>query len=300
MKYGWDISNHDWGRHHVNLADAKAAGIDLVTHKASEGNWFTDPNFSDYASQLAHTSFPVEGSYHVLSHRIDIEAQVDLWVSTVAANVHWKTHPCWIWQVDAEPLDGYSEPTLAELESCGQVLMQKYGVPSADRIIVYAPLWVYGDTLKGLSFKLWASSYGSNYQTDFKDAFARNSVPWNSYSGQMPAVLQFGSRTQIGSQPTCDANVINVDTDEELRALFGVKPTPVPSFDLLEWIMALPGAPTGLTYQQFLKDLAIAVWTEDVVPAPQDPATGKPDPKNPTWTGTSYLRTILHRLKLTA
>lgn len=298
MKYGWDISNHDWDRHPVNLADAKAAGIDLVTHKASEGNWFTDPHFADYAAQLAHTSFPVEGSYHVLSHGIDVEAQVDRWVATVAAHVHWETHPCWIWQIDAEPLDGYSAPTLAELIQCGQVLMQKYGVPSDDRIIAYAPLWVYANALKGLPFKLWASSYGSNYQTDFKDAFARNSASWSAYSGQMPVILQFGSRTTIGSQPTCDANVINVDTDAELQALFGVKPAPVP-FDLLEWIMELSGAPTGLTYQQLVKDIATAVWTEDVVPAPLE-ADGKPDPKNPTWVAASYLRTILHRLKPTA
>ena len=52
--------------------------------------------------------------------------------------------------------------------------------------------------------------------------------------------------------------------------------------DLLEWIMSLPGAPAGLTYQQLLSDIGQAVAA---APVPTNPN----DPKDKTRAGLAHL-----------
>lgn len=218
--YGWDLSNHDWDRHPVSLADARRAGISLVTHKATEGNWYRDPYFDDFARQLAHVDFPVAGSYHVLNHGINVNAQTDYWIDYVTEKFPgWRKHPCWIWQIDAEPLDGYAAPTKAEIIACGKRLTAKLGV-SGDQIVVYGPRWVYEDRLKGIPYRLWASSYVHGAGRFAGLYPGDGSSVWGAYSGQTPLILQFSSSATIGAQRTCDANAIRVPNEAALQALF--------------------------------------------------------------------------------
>lgn len=240
--YGWDLSNHDWGRRSVNLSEARTAGISFVTHKATEGNWYRDPYFDDFARQLAKVGriirsrrYPVAGSYHVLNHGIDVAAQTDYWVQTVSDAYGWRAHPCWLWQIDAEPLDGYKAPTKAEILACGRRLEQRYGIP-ADRIVVYGPRWVYGDALTGIPYRLWASNY-VNRGRAFRALYPGDHAPqWAAYSGQTPLILQYTSGATIGQQPTCDANAVRVGSETALAALFtppakppATQPDPIPN-----------------------------------------------------------------------
>ena len=67
-----------------------------------------------------------------------------------------------------------------------------------------------------------------------------------------------------------------------------IAPAPPAVSDLLERIAMLPGAPAGLTYQQFVHDVAVAVWGVDAVPAPSVLAT----PENPTWAPGQLLKVV--------
>jgi hypothetical protein len=64
-------------------------------------------------------------------------------------------------------------------------------------------------------------------------------------------------------------------------------------FDLLEWIMSLPGAPADLTYQQFLDAIALRVLHIDAIPNPS--ADPKSVHDNPTWTLASYQEQLYKR-----
>ena len=287
--YGWDISNHDWGRHPVSLANAKTAGISLVTHKATEGNWYRDPYLPSFAKQLASTAFPVAGTYHVLNHGIDVNTQTDYWMAYVdSAAGLWSKHPCWIWQIDAEPLDGYEAPTKAEIVACGKRLESK-GVP-ASKILVYGPKWVYGDGLKGIPYRLWASSYVSGSGT-FKNLYPKvTAAQWATYSGQAPVILQYSSSSTIGAQPTCDANAIQVANAAALQRLFTGTSTDqeVDMADLTAAQLAQIQAACVAAVKAELPAIAKAVLTTDnIVPAPP----GASDIKtNPYWSAASHLK----------
>jgi hypothetical protein len=230
--YGWDLSNHDWVRHPVNLTDARKAGISFVTHKATEGDWYEDPYLAAFAAQLKRVAFPVEGTYHVLNHGINVAKQTDAWIDYVTSTLDWRKRACWIWQIDAEPLDGYAAPTKAEIAASAERLTSKLRIPAA-RVIVYGPRWVYEDRLTGLPYKLWASNYADRDHT-FKALYPGDSAShWGAYSGQIPAVLQYTSGATIGAQPTCDANAVRVTDEAALQALFGhTTPAPMKEFTL--------------------------------------------------------------------
>lgn len=232
--YGWDLSNHDWeralqARRRVDLTNARRAGISFVTHKATEGDWYRDPYFGygtkecpdAFAKQLAHVEFPVEGSYHVLNHGINVARQTDYWIDYVHdAFPSWAQRQCWVWQIDAEPLDGYKAPTKAEIVACGQRIEARLKVPAA-QILVYGPKWVYGNSLKGLPYRLWASNYVSPSKA-FESLYPGDkAAQWAVYSGQVPLVLQYSSKAKIGAQATCDANAIRVADEDALLELFG-------------------------------------------------------------------------------
>jgi len=271
--YGWDISNHDWDRAHaagrkVDLADARKAGISFATHKATEGSpgagEYVDPYFGDHRTNALRDSFvkqlvamsdpfPVAGSYHA-THRGHAVDQANFWFDTVTAKYPgWRTHPCWIWQIDAEPLDGYPAPTKADIVAMGHRLEAR-GAARA-QIVLYGPRWVYGDSLDGIPWRLWASSYVPDRGKAFKRLYpGDNGDGWGAYSGQTPLIVQYSSGATIGAQHTCDANAVRVKSEAALQALF--LGSVVPS-DLLEEIMALPGAPKD--YPTFLADIQHAV-----------------------------------------
>jgi hypothetical protein len=281
--YGWDISNHDWDRAHaagrtVDLANARKAGIAFATHKATEGcpaagNAYQDPYFDDYARQLASVAFPVAGSYHA-THRGHPLAQADFWFDTVSAKYPWRKHPCWIWQIDAEPLDGYPAPTKADILAIGARIQQRAGVP-ASQVVVYGPDWVYGDTLTGIPYRLWASNYADRDRS-FTALYPGDAAShWAAYSGQTPLILQYSSGATIGAQHTCDANAVRVRDEAALQALFLGHPQ--------------GGSPLSDLTPAQLDQIAAAVWNWDHLKIGDDP-------KNPTWAASSALTWVTNSI----
>jgi hypothetical protein len=125
--------------------------------------------------------------------------------------------------------------------------------------IVYAPKWVYGDSLTGLGYPLWASSYVNGSGTGaslYAKAGGDSSSRWNAYSGRIPAILQFSSSATIAGQTTCDANAFR-GTLDQLKALVA------------------PGKDHDVALN---KDDAKTVWSADLIANPRqrgDSATNK-------------------------
>jgi hypothetical protein len=110
-------------------------------------------------------------------------------------------------------------PKVADIKAFCDRLVSK--TASVYRPIVYAPKWAYGDTLKGLGYPLWASSYVDGAGTGsalYAKAGGDSSSRWGAYSGQVPAILQFTSSATIAGQTTCDANAYR-GTIDQLKAL---------------------------------------------------------------------------------
>lgn len=225
-RYGWDASNHDWGRGPMNLSLAKSQGISLFTHKSSEGSTYTDPNFDGAMTRAQQANFPVVGSYHVLWPNNPL-AQADWWISRVNTYAPWwRQHPCFIWQIDAELFQNfnpYRQPTVAEINACGDRVVNGTGIKPS-QVVVYAPEWLYSNTLTGLKYRcLWASSYGpgtGSFQSLYTSAGGDASSRWHSYSGISPTILQYTSSATIAGQAPADANAIRVNSDADLQALF--------------------------------------------------------------------------------
>lgn len=215
--YGWDASHHDWPRGPMDIAAAVHDGITFATHKTSEGRSFVDNRFDDFYRRARTASVPLIGGYHVL-HPGDAYAQADRFLALLDAKAPgWGEGP-FILQVDAEKF-AYMDraPNLAEIRAFCDRLASRAG--GRHRPVVYAPRWLYGDTLTGLDYPLWASAYGSNPAIGYRAAYPGDgSSRWAAYSGQRPSILQYGSRTVIGSQSTCDANAFR-GTLTQLRAL---------------------------------------------------------------------------------
>ena len=113
--------------------------------------------------------------------------------------------------------------------TAGQVAAAAAGKLDPRRILAYAPEWLYGASLAGLRYRLWASNYGANPTTHYRQAYPGDgSTRWHAYSGQMPLILQYGSNTTIGDQSTCDANAYR-GTLAELLATLGADPGPAPT-----------------------------------------------------------------------
>jgi GH25 family lysozyme M1 (1,4-beta-N-acetylmuramidase) len=221
--YGWDASHYDWDRRTLNLAEARHAGISLMTHKATEGTTYTDPRLDDWATQAKTAGFPVAGTYHVLWPN-NIADQVDHWVSQVTAKVPWwRDHPCFIWQIDCEIFQGMPRsPNLSEINAFGDMVVARTG-SKPSQVVTYAPNWLYGDTLKGLRYRLWSSTYvgSGSYKSVYPGDDGKG---WRPYSGQTPLIWQYSSTTIIGHQLTCDANAIRVASEPALQALFTNQP----------------------------------------------------------------------------
>lgn len=222
-EYGWDASNHDWPRGKMDLARAKREGIELFTHKSTEGSTFVDPFFDDAMSRAKSVGFAVLGGYHVLWPN-NPASQADFWFNTVNRIAPWwNSHPCWVWQIDAElfqEFNPYRAPTVAEVNACGdRIVARSKCKPS--QVAVYAPKWLYGDQLKGLKYRnLWASAYVNGSGSPQHLYPGDKAGIWNAYSGIAPTIGQFTSSATIAGQAPADANAIRVSSPAALQALF--------------------------------------------------------------------------------
>ena len=217
--YGWDTSNYD---DPIRVRD----GIDLFTHKAGEGHHFYyDREYGASLNNARALGIPVLGAYFV-NHPGSVDDQVDWFIAILDQDTPWwRDHPCFILQIDAEQF-GYMDraPTEAEIQAFGDRLVQVHGVAPA-RILAYAPQWLYGNDLAGLTYRLWASNYGANPYAHYLQAYPgdQDGKRWQAYSGQTPLLLQYGSNTTIGDQTTCDANAFRGSVAELIAALGGAE-----------------------------------------------------------------------------
>lgn len=210
--YGWDMSHYDA----PSIGTALAEGVVFITHKA--GGDANDAELDDWWSRVR--GLPVDqvllGAYWVLYPGRPAE-RADAFIARLdAVCPGWRDRP-FILQVDCERWGNNpaTVPNRAEIRAfCDRLVARMPKLLP----IVYAPKWVYGDTLTGLGYPLWASSY-VNGAGGFRALYPGDeSVRWGAYSGQTPAVLQYSSSATIGGQTTCDANAYR-GTLEELTAL---------------------------------------------------------------------------------
>lgn len=227
--FGWDASHYDWDRGPMDLAAAKRDGMQFATHKVSEGTGYADPRFATFAARARAAGIPLIGGYCV-NLRGDQKPQVDQYIRRLDVAAPWWRDGDWLVQLDCErwsDKDGvYAyEPRLYEITAWCEYFMQRTG--GRWRPIVYAPRWVYGDALTGLPYPLWASSFGANPAVGYRSAYPGDgSSRWSTYSGQVPAILQFGSETTIGTQHTCDANAYRGSLDQLAALTRGADMTP--------------------------------------------------------------------------
>jgi hypothetical protein len=197
------------------MGSAIGDGIAFVTHKAGG-----DANDSELATWWAEArkldpGTVLLGAYWVLYPGTPA-ARADAFLARLDALCKgWRDRP-FLLQVDCEKWGGNAAtvPGRGDIQVFCRRLTEK--CPKL-RPIVYAPQWVYGDTLEGLGFPLWASSY-VNGSGGFKALYPGDtSTRWGAYSGQTPAILQYTSKATIGGQTTCDANAYRGTLAELVR-----------------------------------------------------------------------------------
>lgn len=197
--YGWDMSHYDA----PGIGDAISEGIRFITHKA--GGDATDAEMDDWWNNVKNKRDQIlVGSYWVL-YPGNPSGRADQFISRLDDTCPgWRDAP-FILQVDCEMWggDAATVPSKNEIEAFCDRLVQR--MPKL-RPIVYGPKWVYGNSLSGLNYPLWASNYVSG-SGGFKSLYPGDgSSRWSAYSGQVPAILQYTSSATIGGQTTCDAN----------------------------------------------------------------------------------------------
>jgi Glycosyl hydrolases family 25 len=208
----------------MDLAKARAEGIDLFTHKSSEGNTYLDPNFATAMDRAGPVNFPVVGAYHVLWPGNPLSQADDWFLKVDTYCTWWRDHPCWIWQIDAELFQNfkpYRQPSVDEINTCGDRIVARAGCKPG-QVVVYAPEWLYGNSLTGLKYRcLWASNYIPSRAGGFQQLYpGDDSARWHAYSGITPTILQYTSGATIAGQSPADANAVRVNSIADLQALF--------------------------------------------------------------------------------
>jgi len=241
--FGWDLSHFDL----PSIGDAVGEGFSFFTHKAGGdandaeiGTWWGGVKGTDPAKALL-------GAYWVV-YPGNGAGRADQFLARLDATCKgWRDRP-FILQLDCEKWnnDASTVPSKADIKAFCDRLVAK--MPKL-RPIVYAPKWVYGDSLAGLGYPLWASSYVGGAGTASKLYPGDSSSKWGAYSGQTPAILQFTSSATIAGQTTCDANAFR-GTLAQLTALVA------------------PGWSSNIMAGFDKNDLDVMVHTDGVIKAP--------------------------------
>lgn len=210
--YGSDVSHYDAS----NTTRMFAEGIVFQTHKA--GGDTNDPELGSWWSIVK--SQPKEnvllGAYWVLLPGRPASRAQDFINRLDSACSGWRDRE-FILQADCEKWNGRINTVPSKSEIVQFCTALRSLAPKL-RPIVYAPKWVYGDSLQGMPCSLWASSYVNGFGT-FRSLYPGDtSNRWDDYSGQTPAILQYSSAATIGGQATCDANAFR-GTLQELKDL---------------------------------------------------------------------------------
>lgn len=212
--YAWDDS-------HYGAPPTARDGIDMYTHKLTDGDhYYEDAEYKLAMEAARRLGIPILGPYHVLHGRKSIERQA-LWLVERATKLTpwWQDWPDWTWQIDAEAFSYLTTPTIDEVNAFGWEIVRLTGCPSMS-VEGYCPYWVYRDGVKRLDFPWWQSNYGLNPAVPYRQAYPGNhSDRWDGPIS--PLLLQYGSRTIIAGQPTSDANAFRGTLDELKKTLKG-------------------------------------------------------------------------------
>ena len=210
--FGFDMSHYDAPA----LGSAISEGISFVTHKAGGdaddpelGAWWSGVRGLDPARVLLGAYWVVRPGW-AGSRATEFVNRLD------AVCPGWLDRP-FLLQLDCEKWNGDAStvPSKTDIKTFCDRLVQ---LAPKLRPVVYAPKWVYGDSLTGLGYPLWASSYVTG-AGGFKALYPGDgSSKWAPYSGQTPAILQYSSSAVIGGQSTSDANAYR-GTLAQLQAL---------------------------------------------------------------------------------
>lgn len=215
VTYGWDASDFDWSRGPMDLAAARAAGIDFFTHKATEGTGTRHVHYGEALGRARAAGIPFLGAYHVVRSGPGIQAQVDYHMAYVnQATPWWRVHPWWFFQCDMERWPYDAVPAQRGVDFCNALAAR-----TGRAVLLYASRGQYGDSIGG-SAPLWNASYGTNTPGDFRALYPGDSSSrWARYSGRTPAILQYSSKATIGRQPTCDANAFRGSVQDLARLI---------------------------------------------------------------------------------
>ena len=198
--FGWDASHYDATPNGVKVV---SEGFSFMTHKAGG-----DKNDAELATwwraMEPYRKVVLLGAYWVQYPGNPLGRAAAFLARLDSECPGWRNGP-FILQVDCEKWGGDAStmPGKADIKAFCDYLRAK--CPKL-MPIVYAPKWAYGNSLAGLGYPLWASSYVTGSGAASKLYPGDTSSRWGAYSGQVPAVLQFTSSATIAGQTTCDAN----------------------------------------------------------------------------------------------
>jgi len=202
----------------MDLSAAARDGIQFFTHKATEATSTRHTHYGEAMRRARDAGIPVLGAYHVVRSSPSVSAQVDYYLSYLDSQTPWwRNFPGWFIQVDLEKWS-YDNVSASIGEAFADIVEQRTG----RKAVIYASRGQYGDQLSGTSHELWNANYGSDPIGPYLACYAARGGDtgpgWAGYSGRIPVFWQYGSRTRIGAQGTCDANAFR-GTLDQLRAL---------------------------------------------------------------------------------
>lgn len=280
--FGWDASHFDAV---PSGARVVSEGFKFMTHKA--GGDANDAELGAWWSAMkGYRDGLLLGAYWVL-YPGNPTGRANAFCDRLdAVCPGWGDAP-FILQADCEIWGGNSGtlPSRAEIEAfCDRLRVRAPKLMP----VVYGPRWCYGNSLAGLNYPLWASSYVGGSGAASALYPGDSSSKWGAYSGQVPTILQFSSSATIAGQTTCDANAYR-GTLAQLTKLLA----PGWAADIEEEAMAFianqaafnDALAKAFTDPDVRKAAASATWlTDGVLPAPADAAPNADGTPNTYWT----------------
>lgn len=214
-----DCSNHDWTRGPMDFAAMRSDGIGGGWHKLSDGlNWFIDAYAARFLAGARAAGWPIIGAYHVLWGNRDIRAQADWFLSLLDVKAPWwrdmARADTFVLMSDDEPFGYNVKPTIDQVNGFGDAIRSLAGSNS----LGYTPSWAYDADVARMRYPVIGSNYGTNPISPYRPAYPGDA---SSRWGVHDALLQYGSRLRVGSQPTCDVNAYR---GPDLRALISGHP----------------------------------------------------------------------------
>jgi GH25 family lysozyme M1 (1,4-beta-N-acetylmuramidase) len=269
--FGWDASDFDWDRGPMDLAAARAQGVDFFTHKATEGVSTKHRRYGEALARARAAGVPFLGAYHVVRSGPSIAAQVEYLLAYAnSATPWWRDHPGWFWQCDLEHWSYDQVPASRGVDFC-VALAQRTG----RAVLLYAPRWAYGDGIGGQA-PLWASNYVTG-TGNFRSLYpGDSSSKWGPYSGRAPQVLQYTSHATIGRQNTCDANAFRGSLADFARLIGATDRTNLEGATMAD-VYGLGGDPGD---QRNTNSRVVDLWVGELeMPSPGYHGYGTPTPR---------------------